>query len=108
MDGVVAALVLVEDRPEHARGVEVRAAVPVDRAVRADQRDRVKVSDQAVLGDREVAVDVQGRAGHGGPGTDARSAAYSWAAISAAPSTPACTPWRASRIVVLVPPPGTM
>ena len=52
--GVVAAAVLVEDRAEHARRVERRAAVPVDRAVRADERDRVQVADQSVLGDREV------------------------------------------------------
>ena len=49
-----AALVLVEDRAEHARRVERRAAVPVDRPVRADERDRVQVADQSVLGDREV------------------------------------------------------
>src|SRR4051794_14966456 len=35
------------------------------------------------------------------------SSAYSWAAISAAPSTPARGPWRAIRIVVLTPRPGT-
>ena len=51
---VEAALVLVEDRAEHARRVERRAAVPVDRAVGADERDRVQVADEAVLGDREV------------------------------------------------------
>ena len=51
---VEAAAVLVEDRAEHARGVEPRAAVPVDRAVRADERDRVEVAHEPVLGDREV------------------------------------------------------
>ena len=35
------------------------------------------------------------------------SSAYSWAAISAAPSTPARGPWRAIRIVVFSPSPGT-
>ena len=51
---VEAALLLVEDRPEHARGVERGAAVPVDRPVGADERDRVEVADQPVLGDRQV------------------------------------------------------
>ena len=67
----------------------------------------MEVADEAVLGDREVALRVLGRSRHGGPGTESRSAAYSCAASSAAPSTPACTPWRASRMLVLVPQPGT-
>ena len=35
-------------------------------------------------------------------------ASSSWAATIAAPSTPACAPWRASRIVVWRPRPGTV
>ena len=53
-DPVEAAAVLVEDRAEHARRVEARAAVPVDPSVRADQRDAVQIADDAVLGDRQV------------------------------------------------------
>ncbi len=53
-DPVPAALPPVEDRREHARRVEARAAVPVDRPVRADERDGAEVADDAVLGDREV------------------------------------------------------
>ena len=45
----------VEDRREHARRVEARAAVPVDRPVGAHERDGVQVADQAMLGDRQVA-----------------------------------------------------
>ena len=45
----------VEDRPKHARRVEPRAAVPVDRPVGANERDGVQIPDQAVLGDRQVA-----------------------------------------------------
>ena len=54
-DPVVAAALPVEDRAEDARRVEVRAAVPVDRAVGAHERRRVEVADDPVLGDREVA-----------------------------------------------------
>jgi hypothetical protein len=54
-DPVVAAATPVEDRAEHARRVEVGAAVPVDRPVRADQRGRVQVADDPVLGDRQIA-----------------------------------------------------
>ena len=53
---VEAALLGVEDGAEHARRVERGAAVPVDRAGRADERDRVEVADQSVLGDRQVRV----------------------------------------------------
>jgi hypothetical protein len=45
----------VEDRREHAGGIEPRAAIPVDRPVGADKRDSVQVADQAVLGDRQIA-----------------------------------------------------
>jgi hypothetical protein len=50
-----AAAVGVEDRREDARRVEARAAVPVDRPVGADEHDGVQVTDQAVLGDRQIA-----------------------------------------------------
>jgi hypothetical protein len=53
-DSVVAAARAVEDRPEDARRIEARAAVPVDRAAGAHERDRVQVADHAVLGDRQV------------------------------------------------------
>ena len=53
-DRVEAAVAGVEDRAEHARRVERRAAVPVDRARGADERDRVQVAYEAVLGDRQV------------------------------------------------------
>ena len=61
---VEAAAILVEDRAEHARGVERRAAVPVDRAVRADERHRVQVAHEPVLGDREVRALVLAGVGH--------------------------------------------
>ena len=51
----VAAAAGVEKRAEHARRVDARRAVPVDRPLGAHQRDRVQVADHAVLGDREVA-----------------------------------------------------
>ena len=50
-----AAAVGVEERREDTRRVETRAAVPVDRSVRPDERDRVQIADQAVLSDRQVA-----------------------------------------------------
>ena len=53
-DAEVAAALPVENCAEDARRVEAGAAVPVDRAVRPDERDGVKVSDHAVLGDRQV------------------------------------------------------
>jgi hypothetical protein len=55
-DGEVAALVLIQEGTEQARGVEARRAVPVDRAVGADEGDRAQVAHDAVLFDREVAV----------------------------------------------------
>ena len=53
-DPVVAALARVEDRGEDAGRIEPRQAVPVDRAVRTDERDGVQVADHAVLGDGQV------------------------------------------------------
>ena len=46
---VVPTSVRIEDRGEHARGIEPRAAVPVDRPVRGDQRAAVQIPDQAVV-----------------------------------------------------------
>jgi hypothetical protein len=40
----------VEDRGKHAGRVEA-GAVPVDRAIGADKRDRVQVADHSMLGD---------------------------------------------------------
>ena len=51
-----AAALRVEDRAEHAGRVEAAVAVPVDRAVSADERGRVQVADDAVLRDRQVVV----------------------------------------------------
>ena len=45
----------VEDSREDARRVEARTAIPVDRAVGANERDRVQVADQAVFRDRQIA-----------------------------------------------------
>ena len=50
-DPEVSALVRVEQRREDARRVEARGAEPVDRAVGADQRRRLKVADQPVIAD---------------------------------------------------------
>jgi hypothetical protein len=44
----------VEDRPEDARRVEPRVAVPIDRPVGSDERRSVQVADQAVLRDGQV------------------------------------------------------
>ncbi len=52
-------MVGVQDRAEDARRVEARAAVPVDRPVGADERDRVQVADQPVLGDGQVLLGLQ-------------------------------------------------
>jgi hypothetical protein len=51
----VAAAHGIEDCGEHARRVEARAAVPVDRPFAAYQSNAVKVADDPVLGDREIA-----------------------------------------------------
>ena len=45
---------LVEDRAEYARAVEAIGAVPVDRALGADEGDRAQVADDPVLLDRQV------------------------------------------------------
>jgi hypothetical protein len=50
----VTAVVGVEDAAEDARRVERRAAVPIDRAGGADQRDGVEIADEPVLGDRQI------------------------------------------------------
>jgi hypothetical protein len=44
----------VEQRREHARRVKTRRAIPVDRPVGRDQRDRVEIADHPVLGDRRI------------------------------------------------------
>ena len=49
-----AAAVRIEQRGEHARRVEPRAAVPVHRPLGADQRDRAQVADHSVVGDRRI------------------------------------------------------
>src|SRR2546429_5172506 len=54
-DAEPTAAVGVEDRGEDARRVEPRAAVPVNRPVSPDERDGVQITDQAMLGDRQVA-----------------------------------------------------
>ena len=51
-----AAALRVEDRSEHAGGVEAARAVPVDRALGTNERRRVQVADDAVLRDRQVVV----------------------------------------------------
>jgi len=53
--GEVAALARVQERAEQRRGVEARGAVPVHRAVRADERHGAQVADDAVFLDRQVA-----------------------------------------------------
>src|SRR5919106_4724791 len=51
----MAALLAVDQRRKDAGGVEAAGAVPVDRAVGADEGDAAQVSDDAVLFDRQVA-----------------------------------------------------
>ena len=53
-DPEVAAALVVEQRAEHAGGVEPRAAEPVDRPVGGDQCGGLQVADQAVFGDRRL------------------------------------------------------
>ena len=43
-----AALLVVEDGPEHARGIEMRQAAPVDRPVVSHQRHRAQVTNDSV------------------------------------------------------------
>ena len=57
----------VQERAEHARGVEAGDAEPVDRAVRGDQGRRVAVRQERVVGDRR-----ERREWHEGSGSDAR------------------------------------
>src|SRR5581483_1894897 len=51
----VAAPAAVEQATEDRRRVEAAGAIPVHRAVAADQRRRVTVADQRVIGDRRIA-----------------------------------------------------
>ena len=71
-DPEVPAALAVEQRREHARGVEPRAAEPVDGAVGGHQRGGLQVTDQPVLGDRRIAVHqrslLQLRHARSGPG----------------------------------------
>ena len=53
-DPEAAAPVPVEQRGEHARGVEAGAAEPVDCAVGGHECCRLQVTDQSMLGDRRV------------------------------------------------------
>ena len=53
-DPVVATPTRVEDRGEHARRIKPRAAVPVDSAVAAHQRNAVQVTDQTMIGNRQI------------------------------------------------------
>ena len=48
------ALLVVQDRTEHARGIEPREAEPVDRPVQPDQRGGPQVPDDAVVLDRRL------------------------------------------------------
>jgi hypothetical protein len=55
-DAEAPAVVVVEQRGEHTRRVEARAAEPVDGAVGGDQRGGLEIADQAVLGNRRIAI----------------------------------------------------
>ena len=55
-DAETPAVVVVEQRGEHTRRVEPRAAEPVDGAVGGDQRRGLEVSDQPVLGDWRITI----------------------------------------------------
>ena len=68
-----AAGVGVEDRAEQAGRVEALGAEPVDRALVADERDRVQVADDAVVLDREVAAGAALAARAGAPAPRAPS-----------------------------------
>jgi hypothetical protein len=67
----------VEQRPEHARGVEVGQAEPVDRSVFRGERDRPAVPDRGVVGDRRVAVGTF-RRGHSRRQIPALGDSYPW------------------------------
>ncbi len=53
-DFEIAPFLIVEQRAEHARRIEMRKTTPIDRAVHADQCDRVEVSDHPVVFNRFV------------------------------------------------------
>ena len=54
---------VAEQRREAGRGVEARQAEPVDRAVAADQRSRLRVADDGVVFDGQAHGDVGGAPG---------------------------------------------
>src|SRR5262249_47669392 len=54
-DAEMAAFPVVQNRREETRGVEVRETKPVDRSVDADEGSRVKIADDSVMFDREIA-----------------------------------------------------
>ncbi|MBV9455040.1 MAG: hypothetical protein JOZ19_13135 [Rubrobacter sp.] len=49
----VTAALFIQDPPEQAQGVEAWAAVPIYRAVRAYECDRVEVTNQTIFGKRQ-------------------------------------------------------
>src|SRR5918911_839623 len=51
----VAAALPIEECPEQARGVETRAAVPVNRPLGAHECDGMEVADEAMFGYRQAA-----------------------------------------------------
>ena len=51
-DTKVPAALLIQDPREDARRVETRATVPIDGAVRRDQRGRLEVTDETVIGNQ--------------------------------------------------------
>ena len=55
MKGEPTASLGVEDGSEHAAGIQVREAEPVDGAVQGDQRDRAAVADDGMVSDWRVA-----------------------------------------------------
>src|SRR5262245_22764297 len=54
-DAEATATLVVEERGEHAWGVDPRRTQEVDRAVHSDERDGVQVADDPVVLDRLVA-----------------------------------------------------
>jgi hypothetical protein len=53
-DPVEPATAAIQQRPEHARRVEPLGAVPVDRPVGTDQRRAAQITDDPVLGNRQM------------------------------------------------------
>ena len=51
-DTKVAAAALIEDPREDTWGMETSTALPVNGAVRRDQRGRLEVADQALIGNQ--------------------------------------------------------